>query len=105
MELTEETQYPKLEMDQGTYDWFLNVLSTHIVQVMFKKQDGTERVMNCTLRPDLVVPYEKKSDKVKKPNLDIVPVWDLDKSEWRSFKISSLVYINLNVMDYKNAKT
>jgi len=83
--------------DKDTYDWLIGLLKTNKVQVIFTKSDGTERTMNCTLREDIVVPYEKKTEKVKAQNLDIVPCWDIDKGEWRSFKISSLLYVNFNL--------
>lgn len=86
-----------LTVDKVTYDWFIGLLKTNKVQVIFTKGDGTERTMNCTLRDDIVIPYEKKTEKVKKENLDIVPCWDIDKGEWRSFRISSLIYVNFKL--------
>lgn len=88
-----------LTADKTTHDWMIGLLKTNKVQVIFTKSDGTERTMNCTLKQDIVVPYEKKSDKVKKENYDIVACWDIDKGEWRSFKISSLLYINFSLGD------
>ena len=67
-----------------------DLLQKHILEVTFTKADGTERVMNCTLRSDIVVPYEKKTDRVKEPNSDIVAVWDIDKEAWRSFNYDSV---------------
>ncbi len=57
-------------------------------RVTFNKKDGEERIMDCTLRPRDVVPYEKKTDrpaKVVKEN--ILPVWDLTANAWRSFDV------------------
>ena len=88
-----------MEVDKVTRDWFMGVLSNNIVGVKFTKRDGSERDMRCTLREDIVPQYEKKTDKVKKENLDVVAVWDIDKKEWRSFKISSLILIDLNLKD------
>lgn len=87
-----------LPIDKNTHDWFIGLLKTNKVQVIFTKGDGTERTMNCTLREDIAVPYVKTTDKkAKKENLDIVPCWDIDKGEWRSFKISSLLYVNFKL--------
>ena len=86
-----------LTADKTTHDWLIGVLKTNKVQVIFTKRDGTERTMNCTLREDIAVPYERKTEKVKVQNLDIVPCWDIDKGEWRSFKISSLIYVNFSL--------
>ena len=86
-----------LTADKTTHDWLIGVLKTNKVQVIFTKSDGTERTMNCTLREDIAVPYERNTEKVKVQNLDIVPCWDIDKGEWRSFKISSLIYVNFSL--------
>jgi hypothetical protein len=56
--------------------------------------DGTKRVMKCTLRenelPKMKIDESKKD--VKK-NDDLVVVWDLDKSAWRSFKFKSITEV------------
>lgn len=58
--------------------------------VTFEKKDGTIRKMKCTLKSDLLTEYEKKTDRESKPNLDIVPVYDLEKESWRSFRVDSV---------------
>lgn len=77
--------------------WLTGVLKDQSVKITFTKQDGSERVMNCTLREDTVVPYEKKSDREKKENPNIVAVWDIDKNEWRSFKIDSIKTVSFEL--------
>ncbi len=67
------------------------LLKEHIVTVKFKKQDGTERTMNCTLNQKLVPVYEKKTERVKPANDNLIVVWDLDKEEFRSFKNDSVI--------------
>ena len=78
-------------------DFLVNELRNGNVKVTFTKTDGTERVMVCTLQESVVVPYEKKTEKVKQPNEDILPVWDLDNDAWRSFKLSSIAAIETGV--------
>jgi hypothetical protein len=51
--------------------------------------------MKCTLKEDLVVHYEKKTDRKKEANTEIVPVFDLEKNEWRSFKVDSVLSISI----------
>lgn len=67
------------------------------VIVRFTKADGTERAMQCTLQPDVIVPYEKvqgkETTRTKEFNEDLVSVWDIEKDAWRSFKISSLTSV------------
>ena len=66
----------------------------HTVEVTFTKTDGTERTMLCTRNPNVIAEHytapEKKSDKTKTPNPDVIVVFDLDKTSWRSFRIDSI---------------
>ena len=78
-----------------TKDKIMDFLKANVAEVRFTKSDGTERIMKCTLREDLVVPYVKKTDRVKEANTDIVPVFDVEKNEWRSFKVDSVLSISL----------
>ncbi len=68
-----------------------DVLKLHNCQVTFTKKDGTKRVMQCTLRSDVIVPYEKKTDRTKIDNPDLIAVWDLEANAWRSFQFSSVI--------------
>lgn len=72
-------------------DTLKDLLKRKIVQIKFTKTDGTERVMKCTLLEDIVPIYEKKTERVKQTNDDLLAVWDLDKAAFRSFKLSSLI--------------
>lgn len=72
-------------------DWLKNVLqTTDRVKIVFTKVDGTERTMYCTLKEDVVVPYEKKTDHVRAGNDDVLRVWDLEKNEWRGFRLDAI---------------
>jgi hypothetical protein len=58
--------------------------------VIFVKADGTDRVMYCTLQkeflPETIDVEEYISD--RNPVSDeVLAVWDLDKKDWRSFRI------------------
>lgn len=78
-----------------TRDKIEEALRANVAEVKFTKSDGTERIMKCTLREDLIVPYVKKTDRVKEANTDIVPVFDVEKNEWRSFKVDAVQSISL----------
>lgn len=78
-------------------DWLRGILTVENVTVTFTKTDGTEREMRCTLNPVIAIPYEKKTEKLKKTNTDALAVWDLDKNEWRSFRYSSIKSINFTL--------
>lgn len=71
--------------------WLRDMLSCTVVTVTFKKSDGTDRVMKCTLDSTRgVVEYERKTDRVKNKNPDTLAVWDIEKNEWRSFRWDAL---------------
>ena len=71
-------------------DTLKDLLKRKIVQITFKKKDGTERIMKCTLQEDLVPIYEKKTERVKKQNDETLAVWDLDIEAFRSFRVDSV---------------
>ena len=75
----------------------IDMLKVTSVEVIFIKTDGTERKMKCTLKEDIIKPYEKKTDKIKPHKEGVLSVWDLDKEGWRSFRIDNIIsysYIN-----------
>lgn len=63
-------------------------LKDNVCEVNFTKVNGEVRIMKCTLQ-DSYIP-ETTSEKTKKPNTDILSVWDIEKSAWRSFRVDSL---------------
>ena len=70
-----------------------NMLTTDIVNVKFKKTDGSERLMKCTLLEGWVKEYEKKSEKTRPVSEDTLSVWDVEKDGWRSFRYDSIIEI------------
>ncbi|NDG32798.1 DUF2693 domain-containing protein [bacterium] len=78
-------------------DWLIGHLRYGPVTVKFKKSNGEEREMNCTLKEGIVVPYQPKTEKTKKQNPDILPVWDIDKNEWRSFRYDSIIHVTFGI--------
>lgn len=53
--------------------------------VIFTKKDGTQRKMRCMM--------EAPTGEIKNP--DVVPVQDLDKGAWRSFRLDSVLSITV----------
>ena len=86
----------KLDTPEGR-QWLIDMLKVGPVRITFTKKDGTERIMNCTLKSELTETYEKKTDKVKDPNPDICPVYDLDVKGWRSFRYDSVKTIEFDL--------
>jgi hypothetical protein len=70
-----------------------NMLTTDIVNVKFKKADGSERLMKCTLLEGWVKEYEKKTEKTRPVSEDTLSVWDVEKDGWRSFRYDSIIEI------------
>lgn len=67
-------------------------LRSHVLKIRFVKKDETVRVMVCTLDPSKLP--ERKQDTlsiVKNKKFNIVRVYDLQKEDWRSFDIDSLI--------------
>ena len=59
-------------------------------EITFTKKDGTERIMKCTLRENVAIPYEKKTDRTREGIENILPVWDLEANGWRSVNIETI---------------
>ena len=71
----------------------VDALYTGIVKVVFTKADGTERTMRCTLVESYLPPKPEEDSpapKRKRPP-SMIPVWDVDKEDWRSFNIGSVI--------------
>jgi hypothetical protein len=71
------------------------LLHEHTLTVLFTKKDGTQRTMLCTLMPEyLPVTDKQEGDEMKKErkgNNTSLRVWDLEKKDWRAFRIDSIV--------------
>ena len=78
-------------------EWLQNLLKTETVCLTFRKKDDTIREMTCTLIESKLPANEKKTDRVRKENDDVISVFDLDKSEWRSCRYDSINQINFTL--------
>ena len=81
--------------------WLQDVMRTEIVNLTFRKTDGTLRNMKCTLVPKLLPEVvEPATDKPKrKVSEDTLAVFDLEKNEWRSFRYDSVTEIKFTLDD------
>ena len=73
-------------------------LLKNVCDVRFTKVDGTTRDMRCTLKEDLLpepVASDTEISRNRKPNDSVQVVWDLDKKAWRSFRIDSVLEMQL----------
>lgn len=85
--------------DQANNSWQNDYLKAALqkgpVNVTFVKRDGTERKMECTLKQDLL-PQEEIKEQTREPNPNVLKVWDLEKSAWRSFRYDSILGFSEN---------
>ena len=83
-------------IDVTTKSVLPELLKTCVVTVTFTKKDGTERVMKCTLKPDLLPPQVVNEDKpAKKKSETSIAVYDLEISAWRSITYDSVSSIEV----------
>ena len=68
---------------------------SNIIEVAFTKKNGETRTMRCSLKDEYIDGEVKESTSIRKPNYDVLPVWDLDINEWRSFRIDSVKGIEI----------
>ena len=64
------------------------LLKEHDCEITFVKKDGSERVMPCTLRPEVLPLSESENKRKIKP--ETLSVWCLDKKSWRSFLVANV---------------
>ena len=89
------TYEPEVNYTDNDWDvfskWIKGVLITSDTTVTFTKKDGTERVMRCTLRPDVLPVQEVTEGKEPRKTSDsTMSVYDLDAQGWRSFTIRAV---------------
>ena len=59
--------------------------------VIFRKVDGTERTMICTLNEGAIDNGDIAKREVKSRNDNVIAVWDVENKGWRSFRVDSVI--------------
>ena len=68
------------------------LLSESIVEILFVKRDGSERLLKGTLIPSyLPEQVQTKEDVNTIGNENLLSVWDTENDGWRSFRIDSII--------------
>lgn len=75
--------------------WLKNVLETDVVEVTFTKKDGSERIMKCTLKEDVLPEVQNKEAKEK--SQEALAVWDVESEGWRSFRWDSIKSVKFTI--------
>jgi hypothetical protein len=104
IDVLEKPYHPTKDWNEKEWDKFTNWLTgmlkvNETVTVTFTKQDGTERVMNCTLKPELL-PEAKPLAEGKTPRKESttsIRVFDLEKQEWRSFTTKNVTRVEFSI--------
>lgn len=78
-----------------TREEMITELTQRTCRVIFKKTNGEERDMMCTLQEGVVPPATKEDPltqkKVRSINEEVIPVWDVNANGWRSFRVDSVI--------------
>ena len=73
-----------------------HLLGQHQCEVTFTKVDGSQRVMPCTLKSELLPARElTEHHSTRAINYTTLSVWCLDQSAWRSFKVANVTHIRV----------
>ena len=88
-----------------TLDELIEILKEGTTVISFEKLDGSMRVMNATLDPDVIPDApEQTESKVEKSKSDkkltALPVWDIQANGWRSFCLANLKTISAENVTY-----
>jgi hypothetical protein len=68
----------------------IDILVEDTIMVEFKKVSGENRVMQCTLNPDMLKNKKHIVDAPKNKNMETIRVFDMGKDDWRSFKLETI---------------
>ena len=78
-------------------DWLKGLLRETTVDITFTKKDGSERKMKCTLSENKIPSEKKPLGSGKSKNDEVLPVFDVEKQEWRSFRFDSVRKIEFSL--------
>ena len=94
-----EKGYPSYDAvnraDSSSREYMIGELQKRVCRVIFKKVNGEERDMMCTLISD-VLPEAKKDDplsqkKVRAVNEEVIVAFDTLKGAYRSFRVENVI--------------
>jgi len=74
--------------DSCTREYMISELQKRVCRVIFKKVNGEERDMQCTLIED-VLPEMKGTERQK--NQEVIRAFDTMKGEFRSFRVENVL--------------
>lgn len=81
--------------DSKSFDAIVESLRNNILEVTFTKVDGEQRIMPCTLRPEMLPVREQGEAAASSPNRSVIRAFAIDKQAWRSFRVDSVLSIGV----------
>ena len=75
-------------IDSSSREYMIGELQKRVCRVIFKKVNGEERDMQCTLI-EKVLPPMKGTERQK--NQDVIRAYDTNKCEFRSFRVENVI--------------
>ena len=78
-------------------DTLIKNLQKKVMRITFTKVNLDERVMDCTLQEHMLPPTKLSN---RKENEEVLPVFDINKGEWRSFRMDSIT--NIEALQYQD---
>ena len=78
-------------------DTLIKNLQKKAMRITFTKVNGEERVMDCSLQEHMIPQTEESN---RKKNEEVLPVFDINKGEWRSFRLDSVT--NIEILQYQD---
>ena len=81
-------------MNINDYNDLYNFLKNNVAHIKFTKVDGTERVMRCTLKDDMLPEQYRGKGSMLTEAGNALRVFDLDVGQWRSFKPESVLQLS-----------
>lgn len=98
-------------MREFTREEIYEKLKNGVVDIYFKKKDGTSRMMTATWNEAFIPDHNEnkkakdESEKVAQENAkpkDYCAVWDITVKDWRSFRFESIYRIDGDQVVYGN---
>ena len=78
-------------------DTLIKNLQKQAMRITFTKVNGEERVMDCSLQEHILPQTDSNN---RKENEEVLPVFDINKGEWRSFRLDSIT--NIEVLQHQD---
>ena len=82
-------------MNINSVNGLYEILRNNVANVKFTKVDGTERVMRCTLKDDMLPEAYRGKGTVLTETTNTLRVYDLDNSGWRSIRVESVLQLSV----------